>query len=311
MGWPWDSGEARCEPTAYGTKQFTPTGFDTLLVPAAWVFIYTTLARIAMIQVVLAPLARKCVGISKGPKDARMRTKFEEASWRMCIYAAACGWAAHLFIPHTDSMPWLQDSMEFWRGWPLHEVSDGMYSLYVLYVGFYVHQIIFLFLDIKSSDFEAMLVHHLITLTIVLGSWFGNFTRIGSFVMLLHDFSDVFLEMAKCFNYSQKEHPWMSTGADVTFVVFALSFFYLRLYIYPTRVLHSMVHPSGACTHAGCMLSGLDPSWSECIKQPAYQFFAPGLLGLQLLQIFWGVKVLGVIKTVVLGKPLEDPREEE
>ena len=308
MRFPWDAEEPPCEPTWIGTKQFTFKSFESLLVPAAWVFIYTTAARIAMIQVVLRPLARKCVGISKDPKDARMRQKFEESAWRMCIYAAACGWAAKCFLPHINEMPWLEDHYEFWRGWPNHEISDEMFSLYVLYVGFYVHQMAFMFFDIKSSDFEAMVAHHLITLSIVLGSWYSNFTRIGSYVMLLHDFSDVFLEMAKCFNYSQREHPWMSTGADVTFVVFAISFFYLRLYIYPTRVLFSMVHPSGACELAGCVLP--EATVANCLKQPAYIFFAPMLGGLQALQIFWGWKIMGVIMKVVGGKPLEDPRDE-
>ena len=305
------SSEPRCIQTLLGSKQFTPTSFETLLVPAGWVFIYATLARVALIQVVLMPLARKCVGTSKDPKDVKMRTKFEEASWRMCVYAATCAWAAYVTIPNVDSMPWLTDSMEFWKNWPSHEVSDGMFSLYVLYLGFYAHQIIFLFLDVKSSDFEAMLVHHLITLAIVLASWYANFTRVGSFVMLLHDCSDVFLELAKCFNYSQKQHPWMSSGADVTFILFALSFFYLRLYIYPTRVLRSVLDPFGACANVGCLPTGVEPNVGWCFRQYAMLFFAPCLVALQLLQIFWGWKVLSVIQKVLIGKPLEDPREGE
>lgn len=236
-----------------------------------------------------------------------MRRKFAEAAWRALIYAFACAWAARASLLGDEELPWLGDSELFWKGWPHHEVSDGMASIYVLYVGLYVHQLLFLFLDIKTSDFVALIAHHVITLALVLGSWKYKFTRVGSFVMLLHDFSDIFLEGAKCFNYSQKHIPALSTGADVAFVVFALSFFYLRLYIYPTRVLSSMLEPSrGPCTHCGCFTTTFD----ACKHVVVYRLFALLLGALQLLQIFWGWKVLGVVVTVVRGKPLEDPRDD-
>ena len=126
-----------------------------------------------------------------------------------------------------------------------------MNALYALYVGLYIHQLVFLFIDTRSSDFVQLIIHHAITLFIVFASWLVGFTRVGSFTMVLHDCSDVFLELAKCFNYCQKQHPKLSTGADVTFVIFAVSFFYLRLYIYPTRVVASAAFT--ACQHVTCV----------------------------------------------------------
>merc|ERR1712216_282173 len=127
--------------------------------------------------------------------------------------------------------------------------------------------------------------------------------------MVLHDCSDVFLELAKCFDYCQKSHPKLSSGADVTFVLFAISFFYLRLYVYPTRVVSSAMF--NACEHVTCVSWDSPNAFGECAQTGAWLVFVPMLLGLQLLQVFWGYKVLGVIAPVIRGKPLEDPRDDK
>ena len=168
-----------------------------------------------------------------------------------------------------------------------------------------MHQVVYLFLDTKTSDFPALLGHHIITMAIVVGSWSVSFTRIGAFTMALHDVSDIFLELAKCFNYAKVANPKLGVGADVAFVVFAISFFYLRLGIYPTRVVYSSMFE--ACPHVSCIEP---PTLANCAPTVTFGLFIPLLLGLQLLQVFWGWKVLGVIVTVLRGKELEDPRED-
>ena len=113
---------------------------------------------------------------------------------------------------------------------------------------------------------------------------------------------------ARCLRAARaQEHPRLSTGADVSFVVFAITFFALRLYVYPTRVLMSAVHD--ACGYVSCVPPA-EATWQRCMHFPGYWVFVLPLVALQGLQIFWGWKVLGVIATVISGKPLEDPRED-
>ncbi|KAL2937660.1 LAG1 longevity assurance-like protein 2 [Bienertia sinuspersici] len=61
-----------------------------------------------------------------------------------------------------------------------------------------------------------------------------RFFRIGSIILALHDASDVFMEAAKVFKYSEKE-----LGASVCFGLFALSWIMLRLIVFPFWVINA------------------------------------------------------------------------
>ena len=280
-------------------KEYEMQSLAPLIGPAAFVFLVATLARFATFALVLKPLS-----VLASPRDVKLQRKFREAAWRSILYAVACIWAASIMV-FGDDLDWMHDSEFFWKEWPNHEVTRDMSSIYELYLGLYVHQVLFLFLDTRTSDFVALIVHHAITLSIVVASWTISFTRVGCFTMVLHDVSDVFLELAKCFNYCKEAHPRIAVGADISFVVFAITFFVLRLYVYPTRVVYSAMFQ--ACSHISCIDP---PTIGNCAPTVTFSIFMPLLLGLQALQIFWGWKVLGVVTTVLMGKELEDPRED-
>lgn len=61
-----------------------------------------------------------------------------------------------------------------------------------------------------------------------------SFFRIGSIILALHDASDVFMEAAKVFKYSEKE-----LAASVLFGFFAFSWLILRLIFFPFWVIRS------------------------------------------------------------------------
>ena len=54
--------------------------------------------------------------------------------------------------------------------------------------------------DTRRSDMVEMTIHHIVTLVLISFSWVTGFVRIGSIVMLVHDISDVPLELAKVMN---------------------------------------------------------------------------------------------------------------
>ena len=138
---------------------------DPLVMPSIASFICATIGRLLVMRFVLRPLAEAAVG--EGAANAKLRRKFREAAWRATLYAVACGWAFCCVLT-SDDRRWVDDSMHFWIGWPHHEITTQMLSIYAAYLGFYVHHMLFLFLDTRSSDFLALAIHHVITLTVAL-----------------------------------------------------------------------------------------------------------------------------------------------
>jgi hypothetical protein len=54
-----------------------------------------------------------------------------------------------------------------------------------------------MFLEVRRKDWAESFAHHVVTLGLLYYSWYGNFTRSGVMIMLIHDVSDIFLESAK------------------------------------------------------------------------------------------------------------------
>jgi len=77
---------------------------------------------------------------------------------------------------------------------PHFEVITHIRYLYIIELGFYVQLIInALFIDIKTSDFIELFVHHNITIILILFSYLFSYHRAGLLFLALHDIVDVFL----------------------------------------------------------------------------------------------------------------------
>jgi hypothetical protein len=57
------------------------------------------------------------------------------------------------------------------------------------------------FIELRHKDYHVMFTHHVVTHALVLGSYMSGYLRIGVFVLLIHDVSDVPLDLLKMTNY--------------------------------------------------------------------------------------------------------------
>lgn len=107
--------------------------------------------------------------------------------------------------------------------------------------------------------------------------------------MVLHDFSDPWMEAAKLFNYLD-----MELGANLCFSFFALSFYYLRVYIFPRYIIkatYDYARPTGS---------------------PNYLVTFISLVGLWVLHCIWSVMIYRVFHVNVIQKTRQgDIREDD
>ena len=137
------------------------------------------------------------------------------------------------------------------------------------------------------GDFREMMAHHIVTNTLIFFSSYYRLTRVGSMVFLIHDISDVPIDMSKLANFVK----WRITTI-VCFVVMVLLWVVTRLTIFPFVICGSVITES----YEYLVLRGsLDPALHD-----AYYLFFYALLGaLVMLHITWFVILLRIGWTLV------------
>ena len=164
-----------------------------------------------------------------------------------------------------------------------------------LSMGHYIHLFCAQFADIKRKDFAEMVIHHIVTLLLLTFSWMVNFTRIGALVLAVHDGCDVFLQLAKVFNYMQRYDLRVYT--DATFAIFAITFFVCRLVIFPFRIIYSSL--------VWTVTTGGYKPWF------VYYFFNGLLLSLLVLHIIWFSIIMNMlIRWLRTGEMKKDARSD-
>ena len=211
---------------------------------------------------------RRKANCNRSPRIVR----FSESAWRMFFYSFA-----FLFGLYTLSdKPWLWDSTYCFKDYPHHRVGHKEWWYYNIELGFYISLLISQFTDVPKKDFYQMLVHHLVTILLLTFSWTCNFVRIGTLVLVIHDFADIPLEWAKICRYIRARD---SIGNTV-FIIFTLCWLFSRLGLLPVRVIAYTSY------HALDMLKFF----------PAYYVFNLLLVALQVLHVIWTVLILRIAR---------------
>jgi hypothetical protein len=149
--------------------------------------------------------------------------------------------------------------------------TEGSTDLIFVQLGWYIYG---LALDRHKID---MLLHHIVTITLLLYSKYTLLENFGLAVCLVHDISDPFLHVAKLFNYNGK-YPVIR---DIIFGMFATIFLTTRLCIFPYLA------------YRYAQFSGF-----------TIGFF--GICALQVLHIRWSWLISKIIYKVIRGQDVKD-----
>lgn len=172
-------------------------------------------------------------GSEKSSKDGNGPKifKFKESLWKFSCYTAL-----EFFIYRISLMePWFFDTEVYFKGWPHQPLKLPLKLYYTSQCGFYLYGIVaLLFWETRRKDFGVMVSHHLITLLLISYSYIARCFRIGAMTLAIHDMSDLIMEFAKLCKYSGKE-----LTASISFGIFAISWFALRLVYFPFWVIRS------------------------------------------------------------------------
>jgi len=183
----------------------------------------------------------------------------------------------------TREEAWRQDYDHCFIGFPNRQnINWGLQAYYVYGISFYTFSCICLFIDEKKKDFNAMLLHHVVTIMLILVSGMGGMLRIGAVIMISFDKSDILLETAKiCHRFK------LHNSAATFFVMFVASWIKYRVYEYPVYVIYSVFRAEqfsdlplpyfDLCKVCLCVIYVLQIYWSWFIIVKLYTMYKKGV----------------------------------
>ena len=188
--------------------------------------------------------------------------KFGEYCFRLVYHSLISIIGLYLFF----NKPWWSNTPLLWTGYPHQPVSVGVTWYYLLQSAYNVDAMISLMelsfeyklqnpfvgknkliqspLSIEWSptcrgDFREMFIHHIVTNSLVIGSSHVRITTPGSMVFLVHDISDVPVDLSKLANFMK----WKTTTI-CCFLTMVLTWIVTRLYIIPFVYYKSVIFES-------------------------------------------------------------------
>ena len=300
--------------SSYSLASFQAWAFQTpsttladLSTPSAMIALCVLVVLLRVIKVVLMPwfssMGRRTGRATHGDEweaanEVRI-VKFGEYVFRL-IFHSLISLAGIWYF--WDKEWWIAGNTQtLWQHYPHQDVQPGMIWYYLIQSAYNLEAMMSLLelsftmtfqplhdtknkswqfparLDWSSTargDFQEMFVHHLITNLLILGSSFFRFTRVGSMVFLVHDISDVPVDMSKLANFLK----WKVTTAGC-FVAMVIAWFMTRLVVLPFVIYKSILFESwmviGDTTNSNLNL-GVEVLYFVCYRQLFY--VAMGLL---------------------------------
>jgi len=164
--------------------------------------------------------------------------KFCENLWYTIYYIIV---VATAFIIFRDEKWFFLKYNEYFTDFPAFaEVPKfpALHRYYLYQLAFYVQSCFALVLwDTKRKDFLQYVIHHAVTIALILFSYGCAQHRIGATIMLVHDLADIFLSGSKTCNYidlyGNPKRTWPAHAKNIGFGMFTLVWLLTRNTAFP------------------------------------------------------------------------------
>lgn len=167
-------------------------------------------------------------------KSAITRRKFNYNITMALYYSCVTVWATWIAISTKFDVTSMLKEYDMY--------DPGEYAFIIYYaaqIGFYLFSIcVALSQRDKMSDYNRLIFHHFLTLSLILTSLYGGYWRIGFMILLLHDASDIPLYLAKATQYHFRETGRLESLTSLLFGIFVFGFIIARIILFPLFVIH-------------------------------------------------------------------------
>ena len=174
------------------------------------------------------------------------RVKFGDQSWQLVVHVLLSALAYFILRVEDGGVAWLDDHTSLWlpeaiggtAGIFANRSRPSVHLLYLLQAAAWiVTAVSHVWLEERHKDYLMMLVHHVVTLALILLSYHFNFVKLGVVIMFLHDSSDIVIDLLKLCNYLNLEGISGLFAVEACFITNFVTWAYARLYVFPVHVI--------------------------------------------------------------------------
>ncbi|RMX62251.1 hypothetical protein DD238_000833 [Peronospora effusa] len=229
-------------------------------------------------------------------KKAVTMKKWCDQSWQLAIHVSMTIFELYVLRDET----WWQDTTTLWNQgtdtgvFPTQKFSTKL--LYITQLAIWIFTAFSCkFLEEIRKDYLVMMTHHVVTIALVTWSYAVGFLPVGVIVLLLHDMTDIPLDMLKMANYLKMEGVPGLFASEILFVVTIVLWFYYRIYQYPIKLLYATIVENREAS----MTMADAHDFTQLFPHPgppSWLLFNVLLTTLYCLHIWWGmllVRALG------------------
>jgi hypothetical protein len=251
-------------------------------------------------------------------------TKFGEYVFRLLYHSVI----SILGLVYFWNLPWFRfwenGTLMLWMDHPRHEIGVGLTWYYLIQSAYNIEAIVHLTelsfdIHLQSpfnvklcewqsplvcrwsptcrGDFREMAIHHVITNALIMTSSFFRFTRIGSMVFVLHDLSDVPVDMSKLANFVK----W-KTATTFSFIALLIFWVLLRLLALPLVIIKTVLYEG--TVHMGTIPLG--PFYYHLAYLTVFKIL---LLSIFFLHIVWFIILVRIALRLALKGEAHDLSE--
>jgi acyl-CoA-dependent ceramide synthase len=287
--------------------------------------VFFTATRAASLDYILSPMAAR-LGIT----NTKTQTRFAEQSYMIIYYTFYWSWGLRLFVHHTPAEVDGAESLlvSLWTGFPQLHLSASLKCYYISQLAFWSQQIAVLHLEHRRKDHHQMLLHHIVTIVLLAGSYSYRQWRAGNAVLVCMDLVDIILPLAKVLRYVS-----LQRSCDAAFTVFVAAWIITRhvFFLAICWSIHKHVHVTTMAYGTYSLATGdllstesnndiffnifqpfLDPpAKSVAFNANIRQLFLGLLLLLQCITIAWFAMIVRVIVRMIRGEGATDSRSDD
>ncbi|KAF8450583.1 TLC domain-containing protein [Boletus edulis BED1] len=236
-----------------------------------------------------------------GLKSRAKRDRFGEQGYAFVYFAVMGAWGFRIM---SQLPTYWYKTEHFFHGYPHWDMLPDLKQYYLVHFAYWCQQLIVLLLRLEKprKDHNELVVHHIVTILLVGGSYLLNMTLIGNAVFMSMDIPDVFLAISKILNYLQLTHAKL-----VAFIVFLCIWTYFRHYL-NIVMLWSVWYQYDLVPEANRVWRPEAGVW--LVWWMKHQIFLL-LLMLQILNLFWYYLILRIALRSLKPSTMTDDRSDD